>query len=124
MGTFLVAVTRVVAEQPLPAGVASLGSTVVSLLNAADSSVAQTQTITDGSLLTSFAGVTEGAYIVSAQDLDNTGANLGTAVTQTVTVSDAPPVPVTFLASTSLSVTVTPEAAPAADAAAPIPAAS
>lgn len=124
MGTFVVAVTRVVSEQPLPTGVSALGSTVVSLLNAADSSVAQTQTITDGSLLTSFSGVTEGDYVVSAQDLDNTGANLGTAVTQTVTVSDAPPVPVTFLASTSLSVTVTPEAAPAADAAAPTSAAS
>lgn len=121
MSTFLVAITRAVAEKALPAGVAGLGSTVVSLLNAADNSVAHTATVTDGSLLTSFSGVIEGDYIASAQDLDSTGANLGTAVTTPVTVSETPPV-TTYQASASLSVSVSVEA-PAADAGA-APAAS
>ena len=116
MSTFLVAITRAVAEKALPAGVAGLGSTVVSLLNAADNSVAHTATVTDGSLLTSFSGVIEGDYIASAQDLDSTGANLGDAITTPITVSEAPPA--TYQASASLSVAVSVEApaAPAGDA--------
>lgn len=113
--TFLVAVTRTTEEKSLPAGSAALGSTVVSLLKASDNSVVQTQTVTDGSLITSFAGVVQDDYIVSAQDTDTAGTAIGAAVTQALASSafDASE-PVTIQATSALSVAVSPEDSPAA----------
>jgi hypothetical protein len=113
--TFLVAVTRTVAEKDLPSGVAAgttVAATVVSLLNAADNSVVQTQTVTDGSLITSFSGVSAGDYVVSAQDQDSSGAAIGDAVTLSLPASSfdttTPPAN-TYQGTSALSVSVTAE---------------
>ena len=72
----------------LPAGV-SAGGMVVSLLNAADSSVADTSTLPEGApYVASFTGIADGDYIAQAQAIDSTGADLGTAIQTPFSVSD------------------------------------
>ena len=59
----------------LPEGV-SAGGMVVSLLNAADSSVADTVTLPEGApYVASFTGVADGYYIAQAQAIESTGGS-------------------------------------------------
>jgi hypothetical protein len=71
----------------LPAGVEA-GGYVVSLLNAADSSVAATQNLALGVFEADFTGVADGDYIATAQALDTTGALLGLVASTPFSVAD------------------------------------
>jgi len=85
-----VTVTVVTAPAVLPAGVSAGTSAAlaVSLLNAADNSVAATQNLAAGVLVADFTGVADGDYVAQAVALDSTGADLGAVVQTPFTVAD------------------------------------